>query len=71
MTPSEAIKIEEDEIVSRTGRYIPPWHMANLLVTAQRVANLLVKGGVCTTYEECEIVLDVVRTTIYRATGKM
>lgn len=39
MTPSDYIKHEADEIASRTGRYIPPYRMANLMKTAQRVTG--------------------------------
>lgn len=70
MTPSEIIQKEADEIVGRTGRYIPPYRMANLMRTAQKVAELLTKTDVCTTYEECEIILDIVRNAISNAVGR-
>lgn len=69
MTPSEAIQNEAEEITSRTGRYIPPYRMANLMRTAQKVADLLAKNDVCTTYQECEIILDIVKNAISSATG--
>lgn len=70
MIPSEAIKKEAEDITSRTGRYIPPYRMANLMKSAQKVFDLLVRTDVCTTYEECEIILDIVKNTIFSATGR-
>lgn len=70
MTPSEAIQRESEEITSRTGRYIPTYRLANLMRTAQKVSDLLTKSDVCMTYEECEIILDIVRSAISSATGR-
>lgn len=70
MTPSEIIQKEADEIVGRTGRYIPPYRMTNLMRTAQKVTELLVKTDICMTYEECEIILDIVKNAISCATGQ-
>ncbi len=70
MSTADYIKHEADEIASRTGRYIPPYRMANLMKTAQKVTDLLVKADIAMTYEECEIVLNVVRNAIQAATGR-
>lgn len=70
MNTSDYIKHEANEIASRTGRYIPPYRMANLMKTAQRVTDLLVKTDVAMTYEECVIVLNVVQSAIHTITGK-
>lgn len=71
MTPSEAIQKEAEEIVSRTGRYIPPYRMANLMKSAQKVADLLARSDICMTYEECEIILNIVKNAISSSTGRM
>lgn len=70
MTQSEIMKNEAEEIANRTGRYIPPYRMASLMRSAQKILDLLVKTDVCTTYEESIIVLDIVRGAIRSATGK-
>lgn len=70
MTPSEIIQKEADEIVGRTGRYIPPYRMANLMKSAQKVTDLLIRADICMTYEELEIVLDIVKSAISSAIGR-
>ena len=70
MTPSEILRNEAEEITHRTGRYIPPYRVASLTRAAHKVVELLTKTDVCTTYEEILIVLDIVRSTICKATGK-
>ncbi|MBO4938873.1 MAG: hypothetical protein J6C98_07740 [Oscillospiraceae bacterium] len=70
MTPAEALRKECEEITQRTGRYIPPYRMASLMRTAQKIAELLTKTDVCITYEECSMVLDIVSGAIRNATGQ-
>ena len=70
MTQSEIMKQEAEDIASRTGRYIPPYRMASLMRSAQKIFDLLVRTDVCTTYEESIIILDIVRGAIRSATGK-
>lgn len=70
MTTSDYIKHEANEIAGRTGRYIPPYRMANLMNAAQKITTFLVKADVAMTYEECEIVLKIVSSAIKGLTGK-
>lgn len=70
MGTADYIKREADEIASRTGRYIPPYRMVNLMKSAQKIADFLVKADLAITYEECEIVLKIVSNTIKSLTGK-
>jgi hypothetical protein len=70
MTGTECIKREADEIVRRTGRYIPPYRLASLMKMAQRIVDLLTKTDVTVTYSECVIVLSIVRAAIRGATGE-
>ena len=70
MTPAEAFKKECEEITQRTGRYIPPYRMASLMRTAQKIADMLAKSDICVTYEECTIVLEIVAGAIRSATGQ-
>lgn len=39
---ADHIKREAEEIAGRTGRYIPPYRMANLMKSAQRITDLMV-----------------------------
>lgn len=67
---ADYIKREAEEISGRTGRYIPPYRMANLMKSAQRITDLMVKTDLAMTYEECVIVLNIVQSTIRAITGK-
>lgn len=67
---ADYIKREAEEITGRTGRYIPPYRMANLMKSAQRITDLMVKTDLAMTYEECVIVLNIVQSTIRAITGK-
>lgn len=70
MNTSDYIKHEAAEITGRTGRYIPPWRMANLMKSAQKITDFLVKSDIAMTYEECEIVLNIVLRAIKDLTGR-
>ena len=70
MTTADYIKNEANEITSRTRRYIPPYRMANLIKSAMRISDQLVKTDISMTYEECEIVLKIVLNTIKAMTGR-
>lgn len=67
---SDYIKQEAQEIVGKTGLYVPPYRMANLMKTAQLITNLLAKADLSMTYKECLIVLDIVRNAVYAITGE-
>ena len=67
---ADYIKREADEIANRTGRYIPTYRMANLMKSAQKITDQLVKADLAMTYEECVIVLNIVQNTIRAITGK-
>ena len=70
MNTADYIKREANEIAGRTGRYIPPWRMANLIKAADKVADYLMKADVAMTYEERKIVLNIVQNAIGMATGE-
>lgn len=70
MTPGEIFKREVDDITQRTGRYLPPYRLANLMKTAQKVTDLITKSDVCVTYEESMMVLSIVRSAIREITGE-
>lgn len=70
MNTADYIRHEADEITSRTGRYIPPYRLANLMKTAQLITNQIVKSDIAMTYEEIQIVLGIVQGAVCRAIGK-
>ena len=70
MNTADYIKHEADEIASRTGRYIPPYRMANLMKTAQKVTDLLARADIAMTYEEIQMVLGIVQGAVCKATGR-
>ena len=70
MNTADYIKHEADEIASRTGRYIPPYRLANLMKTAQRITDLLVRSDIAMTYNEIQLVLDVDQSAVGKAIGK-
>lgn len=70
MTQSERFQREADEITQRTGRYIAPYRLANLMKTAQKITDILIRSDVCATYEEISLVLQIVNGAVSSATGR-
>lgn len=64
MTPSEALKRECEEITQRTGYYIPPYRLINLMKAAQKITDLLMRADLCMTYKEALFVLRIVSGAI-------
>lgn len=69
MNTADYIRQEAEEITSRTGRFIPPYRLANLMKTAQRITDLISRSDIAMTYDECQIVLDIVQTAVCKAIG--
>lgn len=70
MTPSEILKRECEEIIQRTGTYIPPYRLSNLMKTAQKVFDIIVKSDICISYHESLLVLRIVMGAIKEVTGE-
>ena len=70
MNTADYIRHEADEITSRTGRYIPPYRLANLMKTAQLITNQIVRSDIAMTYDEIQIVLSIVQGAVGKAIGK-
>jgi len=70
LNTADYIRHEADEIASRTGRYIPPYRLANLMKTSQRIFDLVVKSDIAMTYEEIQLVLGIVQNAVGQAIGK-
>lgn len=67
---ADYLKHEAEEIASRTGRYIPPYRLSNLMKTAQRITGVIVQSDIAMTYDEIQLVLGVVQSAVGRAIGK-
>ena len=67
--PNEYLKREIDEITAKTGQYIPPYRLANLMKTAQKVMEIITKADICMTFYESLLVLRIVSGAITQATG--
>ena len=70
MTQTERFQREADEITQRTGRYIAPYRLANLMKTAQKITDILIRSDVCATYDEISLVLQIVNGAVNSATGQ-
>lgn len=70
MTASEILKKECEEITQKTGIYIPPYRLSNLLKTASKVFDLISKSDICMNYHECLITLRIVMNCIKEITGE-
>lgn len=69
MTASEFLKKETEEIFQRKGVYIPPYRLANLMKTAQKILDILVKSDICMSYHESLLVLRIVGNAIKEVAG--
>lgn len=70
MTPSEFLKKETEDILQRKGVYIPPYRLANLMKTAQKITDILVKSDICMSYYELLMVLRIVMNSVKEAAGE-
>ena len=68
-TTAELLNKEIQEITARTGHYIAPYRLANLMKTAQKVMEIITKADICMTYHESLMVLRIVSGAITQATG--
>ena len=70
MTASEILKKECEEITQKTGIYIPPYRLSNLLKTASKIFDTITKSDICMSYHECLITLRIVMNCIKEITGE-
>ena len=70
MTASEYLKKETEDILQKKGIYIPPYRLANLMKTAQKITETIVKSDICMSYYETLMVLWIVMNSIKEATGE-
>ena len=69
ITQSEILKRECDDITARTGYYIPPYRLAFLMKTAQKITDLLIKSDICVSYRESVLILKIVMGAVKDITG--
>lgn len=71
-SPSTAERINREvaEITQRTGGYIPPWRLTQLMGIAEKIMKLINREDGLATYSEIMLVLDIVRDTITKTTGQ-
>lgn len=70
MTASEYLKKETEEILQKKGIYIPPYRLANLMKTAQKITETIVKSDICMSYYETLMVLRIVMNSVKEAAGE-
>ena len=70
MTPTEILKRECEEITKKTGVYVPPYRLANLLKNAGKIFEMLIKADTSVSYTECLLTLRVVMNAIREVTGE-
>lgn len=68
-TTAELLNKEIQEITARTGYYVAPYRLANLMKTANKVMELVTKADLCMTYHESLMVLRIVSGAIQQVTG--
>ena len=68
-TTAELLNREIQEITARTGHYIAPYRLSNLMKTSQKVMELVTRAELCMTYHESLMVLRIVSGAIQQATG--
>lgn len=68
-TPCENLKREAAVIAEKTGVYIPPHRLAELMKAAQKITDVLQKNVYFVNYEESQFVLRVVMRAIEEAQG--
>jgi hypothetical protein len=70
MTASEFFKKETEDILQRKGNYIPPYRLANLMKTSQKILDTIVKSDICMSYCETLLVLRIVSNAVKEVTGE-
>lgn len=46
---------------------IPPYRLGNMMKTASKITDIMLKGDISVTYKECLIILEIVRSGIVQA----
>lgn len=64
MTPSERLQKEKELIIAKSGIYITPFRMSNLMRAASRIMDILAKADANVCYEECRLILEIVAASM-------
>lgn len=70
MTASEYLKKETEEILQKKGIYIPPYRLSNLIKTAQKITETIVKSDICMSYYEMLLVLRIAMSSVKEVYGE-
>lgn len=66
-----SVQAEAEEIIARTGRYIPPYKLSCMMQTVSKVLKVITSENVVSTsYEDIGLVLEIVHHLLAYATGK-
>lgn len=64
ITRLPSLREEAEAMAQKHGYYIPPYRMAELVNTANKVVKTLTGGTFQPTYEECRMVLHIVNQAL-------
>lgn len=64
ITRLPGLQEEAEAMAKKHGYYIPPYRMAEIVKTANRVFSALTTSTFQPTYEECRMVLHIVETAM-------
>ena len=65
------LSTEAKEAMERTGRFTPPYRLAQIMKTAAKITDQLANiPGITTSYDECLLALEIVRIGIAKARGE-
>lgn len=70
VSTADLLKREIDDITQRTGHYMPPYRLTNIMKAATKVMEFISKADVCMTYHEALLVLRIVSGAIKSITGE-
>ena len=70
MSDMDEMRKEAQAALERRGATITPYRLNNMLKTAGRIMDTMLKGDIGVTYAECLAILEIVRSSITRAAGE-
>lgn len=66
-----SIQAEAEQIIARTGRYIPPYKLSCMMQTVSKVLKVITSENVVSTsYEDIVLILKIANHLLTYATGK-
>jgi len=65
-----SVQREAEEIMERTGRYIPPYKLSCMVQTSAKVLKIITSESFAASYEDCRFILTLVERSLDFATEK-